>query len=366
MLFSQCRLGTLFGLSNERFIFEEVDHRFKFCLLNFEKGGQTESFNAAFRIDPREAIRKEQLDIFLKDESEKVEISVPLIRKLSPDSISVMEFQNPLDIQIAEKMTRFPLLGEQIPGKWNLKLKQEFNMTTDSHLFKTEPKPGRLPLYEGKMIHQFTHQFAEPRYWVDEKEGRQAIIGKKGTDIGEKLDYQNYRLGFRAIARNTDIRTLIISMMPSNIFCGNSVLSTCNLNLSGFEMLAMLSLGNSFVIDAYLRSMVSANINMFYIYQLPVPRLTEGDPYFTEIVERAAKLICTTPEFDDLAAEVGLGSHKNGVTDEMERAKLRAELDGMIAHFYQLTETEFQHIMNTFPIVQDAVKAAALKAYTQQ
>jgi len=366
MLFSQCRIGTLFGLSNERFIFEEVDHRFKFCLLNFEKGGQTESFNAAFRIDPREAIRKEQLDIFLKDESQKVEISVPLIRKLSPDSISVMEFQNPLDIQIAEKMTRFPLLGEQIPGKWNLKLKQEFNMTTDSHLFKTEPKPGRLPLYEGKMIHQFTHQFAEPRYWVDEKEGRQAIIGKKGTDIGQKLDYQNYRLGFRAIARNTDIRTLIIGMMPSNIFCVYLVLPTCNLNILVFEMLAMLSLGNSFVIDAYLRSMVSANINMFYIYQLPVPRLTEGDPYFTEIVERAAKLICTTPEFDDLAAEVGLGSHKNGVTDEMERAKLRAELDGMIAHFYQLTETEFQHILNTFPIVPDAVKAAALKAYTQQ
>ena len=75
---------------------------------------------------------------------------------------------------------------------------------------------------------------------------------------------------------------------------------------------------------------------MFYIYQLPVPRLTETDSSFTPIVTRAAKLSCTTPEFDDLAKVVGLGTHKNGVTHPDERAQLRAELDGMIAHLYNL------------------------------
>jgi hypothetical protein len=102
---------------------------------------------------------------------------------------------------------------------------------------------------------------------------------------------------------------------------------------------------------------------MFYIYQLPVPRLTEKDAYFQEIVERAAKLICTTPEYDELAKEVGLESHKNGITDERERGKIRAELDGIIAHLYGLTEGEFSHILNTFPIVAETVKDAALKAY---
>jgi hypothetical protein len=109
--------------------------------------------------------------------------------------------------------------------------------------------------------------------------------------------------------------------------------------------------------------MVSANINMFYIYQLPVPRLQEGDKWFTEIVDRAARLVCTTPEFDDLAQEVGLGSHHNGVTNAVDRAKLRAELDGIIAHLYQLTKIEFAHILSTFPIVPDPVKQAALNAY---
>ena len=82
-----------------------------------------------------------------------------------------------------------------------------------------------------------------------------------------------------------------------------------------------------------------------------------------KIVTRAAKLICTTPEFDDLAAEVGLGSHQNGVTDPEERAALRAELDGLVAHLYGLTEAEFAYILTTFPLVDESTKTAALAAF---
>ena len=48
-------------------------------------------------------------------------------------------------------------------------------------------------------------------------------------------------------------------------------------------------------------------------------------------------------EFDALAKEVGLGSHRSGVTAPAARAQLRAELDGLIAHLYALTESEFAH-----------------------
>ena len=112
-----------------------------------------------------------------------------------------------------------------------------------------------------------------------------------------------------------------------------------------------------------LRQKVSANISMFYIYQLPIPRLKEGDKYFQEIVENAAKLICTTEEFDQLAKEVGIVSHKNGVTEEGERMAIRAKLDAIVAHLYELTPTEFQHILTTFPLVPESVKTATLKAY---
>ena len=81
------------------------------------------------------------------------------------------------------------------------------------------------------------------------------------------------------------------------------------------------------------------------------------------IVHRAAQLICTAPEYDDLAAEVGLGSHHSGVTDPVGRAKLRAELDGIIAHIYGLAEDEFAYVLSTFPLVAAPVKVAALEAY---
>lgn len=362
MLFSQCQIDALYGISNERFIFEGVDHRFKFSLLTFDKGGHTDRFPAAFRIDPREAISKERIGYFLSNRDEHIQIEVPLIRKLSPDSLSVMEFKNELDIQIAKKMSQFPLLGEKIDGKWNLKLFREFDMTNDSKLFQPEAGEGRLPLYEGKMIHQFSHQLAEPRYWIDEDSGRKALLKRGEVDTGQELAYQTYRLVYRAIARSTDKRTLISTVIPSKVFCGHS-LNTSTSGLSGAEVLVILSFLNSFCFDFFLRQQVAANLTMFFLYQIPVPRLVDDDPYFSDIVERAAKLICTTLEFNDLAAEVGLGSHTNGVTDEGERAQLRAELDGMIAHLYGLTEAEFTHILSTFPIVPEETKQAALEQY---
>jgi len=205
MIFSETCLDKLLSFSNERFIFEGVDHRFKFCLLTFEKGSTTESFETCFRIDPREAIRASELESFFANRSARLPISVELVRRLTPDSLSVMEFKSERDIEIAEKMSQFPLLGEEIEGKWNLKLTAEFHMTNDSHLFKQEQGEGRLPLYEGKMIHQFTHQYAEPRYWVDESKRRAAILKKK-DDAGQKLDYQSCRLSFRDIASSTNER----------------------------------------------------------------------------------------------------------------------------------------------------------------
>ena len=52
-----------------------------------------------------------------------------------------------------------------------------------------------------------------------------------------------------------------------------------------------------------------------------------------------------------------------GVTNLVERARLRAELDGLVAHLYGLTEAEFVHILGAFPLVAEPVKVAAQNAY---
>ena len=126
------------------------------------------------------------------------------------------------------------------------------------------------------------------------------------------------------------------------------------------EVLAVLALLNSYVADYLIRQTVSANLNMFYVYQLPVPRLSEQDPEFAPIVERAARLVCTAPEFDRLARGVGLKDHTEGTRDEAERARLRAELDGLVARLYGLDEEAFAHVLSTFPLVGCGAKEAAL------
>ena len=62
-------------------------------------------------------------------------------------------------------------------------------------------------------------------------------------------------------------------------------------------------------------------------------------------------------------ARQGLKTHKDGATDPAERARLRAELDGLVAHLYGLTEAEFAHILGTFPLVAEPTKIAALNAW---
>jgi Putative DNA-binding domain len=192
-----------------------------------------------------------------------------------------------------------------------------------------------------------------------------------------QLDYESYRIAFRDVAASTNERSMIATVLPPKVLCPHTVSleqvyefriedETINPNyqlLSSLEKLFVCAVMNSFVIDAYLRRSITNHLSFFFVYATPIPRSQPGDRFFAEIVERAAKLICTTPEFNDLAQEVGIGSHQNGTTEECDRATLRAELDGMIAHLYHLTEAEFAHILSTFPIVPEATKQAAIEAY---
>jgi hypothetical protein len=374
LLFTQTKIEGLFCFENRKTIFEGVDSRFKFVVLTFEKSETPrlqERGEANASAPPNDLLALEATAdkasgtlrfpaAFMRHDVEELPrfpeegalwLDVELIKRLSPDSHSVMEFKGAADIAIAEKLLKFPLLGERIEGAWNLVLSNEFHMTNDSHLFKTEPAAGRLPLYEGKMIWQFDADYAKPKYWINE------------TDAARK-DYKNYRLAFREIAANTNERSMVATLLPPNVFANHKLMIEKRTTaLTPNEQLFIIAALNSFVVDYLIRQRVTTSISMYMFYQLVVPRLTESDPRFAPIVSRAAKLVCTSPEFDDLAKAVGLISHANGATDPAERARLRAELDGLVAHLYGLTEAEFVHILATFPLVAKEVRDAAHNAY---
>jgi len=424
LLFEKTQIEGLFCFENRKEIFEGVHRSFKFVVLTFEKSAQPrlqQAGEANASAPPDDLLAPQAIEeaggsgtarfpaAFMRHEVQELTrfpaegalwLEVELIKRLSPDSHSVMEFKSALDVKTAEKLLKFPLLGEHKDGAWNLSLTNEFHMTNDSHLYNTASAPGRLPLWEGKQFHQFEPNFAKPRYWLDESAARAELLSPRLKAVRRaleklgvsqapdpdsiKLNYDSYRLAFRDVGRNTDMRTVIATVLPPKRFCPHTVSleqvycdvvtedgHSSTASLDHAQRLYVTSVFNSYVFDWFIRQSVTAHVSFFFVYNTPVPRPTATDPRFVHIVNRAARLICTTPEFDDLAQSIGLkpklstGSNQKeyGATDPFERARLRAELDGLVAHLYGLSEAEFAHILKTFPLVAEPVKVAALNAY---
>lgn len=401
LLFAQTEITGLFGFENRKSVFEGVDSRFKFVVLTFRKGGQTCSFPAVFmRHDV------EELERF--PHSLGFDISVDLVRSLAPESLAIPEFRHELDFTISRKLMNVPVLGTAVPGRWHFELHREFNMTDDVELFKQTPGKTRVPLVEGKMFHQFQYGFAEPTYWIDPTDARAALLPARLRELkslGEKhqitdkvkpddllLDYQGYRLAFRDVAASTNERTMIACVLPPNVFCPHTVTleivyhdevanGKWRLNVSSLaanERFYLLAIFNSFVVDYQLRQKVTNHLSYFIVYNLPLPRLSADDSAFWPLVWRAARLMCTGVGYAALRKIISTELKQHHITlplgaadadglcpanDLDERAQLRAELDGLVAHLYGLTEEEFRHVLSTFPLVPEPAKVAAHNAW---
>jgi hypothetical protein len=384
LLFTQTKIEGLFCFENRKEIFEGVHRSFKFVVLTFEKSETPrlqERGEANASAPPNDLLAPQATadkasgtlrfpTAFMRHEVEELTrfpdegalwLDTDLIKLLSPDSLSVTEFKSELDVHIAKKLTHSPSLEATENQPWIVQLSRELDMTNDSAIFLLKSDLNASPLIQGAMIQQFEHLTAPPKFWISLPTGRARILGRT-EDVGQKIGYQTYRLVHRRIASNTNSRTMIANVLPPNYFCADTAQTIKNF-LPPHELLYLVAVMNSYVVDWEIRQRVTAHLDMHFVYKSHVPRLTASDPRFAPIVSRAAKLVCTSPEFDDLAKAVGLKSHANGATDPAERARLRAELDGLVAHLYGLTEAEFVHILATFPLVADPVRVAAHNAY---
>lgn len=131
LFLDRCHWEWLLGFENKRGIFD-IHRSFKFCPVVLEKGGETESFNAAFmRHD-------------LTDWETAEKFSIPYTRdqvtRFSPYSRAVLEIRSHRDLEIIEKIYDGAiLLGDRSPDGWQIEYAREFDMTNDSKLFPPRP-----------------------------------------------------------------------------------------------------------------------------------------------------------------------------------------------------------------------------------
>jgi very-short-patch-repair endonuclease len=269
---------------------------------------------------------------------------------------------------------------------------------------------GYLPLYEAKMIWHYDHRYGtyegvrdrsstqlptpderqhadphfvvQPWYWVPAEE-----VTKR---LGEWQ--RGWLLGFRNVARSTDERTAIFSLLP-RVGVGDTMPIVLTGEISAIHLSCFLANLNVLIFDWALRQKIGGtHLSFFILRQLPIfppTAYTPADLAF--IVPRALELTYTAwdlkPFADDVwneaddglraaihaawdANRIAVGRHEwrlpswisaypeietnpqKGIPfppfrwDEGRRAVLRAELDAYYARLYGLTRKQLRYILD--------------------
>lgn len=192
------RLISLYDIENREKLFLAVDSRMKFCLLTLGAAEQAEFVCFATQVSQ------------LADPRRRFTLTPDEFRLINPNTLTCPVFRSERDAELTKKLYgaapvlmrdavvegegKYARVVEPAQNPWGITFSQGlFNMTSASHLFKAEPGPDRLPLYEAKLIHQFDHRWATysldgnsrdvspvekadpafsvtPRYWVESRE----------------------------------------------------------------------------------------------------------------------------------------------------------------------------------------------------
>ena len=350
-LSSSGRVGGLFDFENRKIFFKDVHASFKFCALIF--GGAERRFDeteCAFFLHDIETI---------SDPNRCFALASSDFARVNPNTGTAPIFRTAAQL---DSEGCYPVEG----NRWR----------RGDELY--------LPLYQGRMIHQFDHransvvinpenthnpylseevtdeQHADPiflpqsQYWIPASQVAPVIPDGRG-----------YAIGFRDIARPTDARTAIVALVPWAGY-GNTV----PLLIGGEEALsaelaatAAANL-NCLCLDFIVRQKAQGtHLNWYIVEQLPVVADGDYDRRFgnttaRELVrEHVLRLTYTANDMIPFARDLGYDGPPF-IWDGEERRHLRARLDALYFHLYGLSREDAGYVLDTFPIVQRQDEAA--------
>jgi hypothetical protein len=185
-----------------------------------------------------------------------------------------------------------------------------------------------------------------------------------------KLSCSEYRIVFRNISNSTNERTMISTVVPKGVVCHHAINTVRPLEFdisedkldefplrsiykkifSDKELFVALGLVNSLPFDYLMRSKVEENMVMYKLKETQIPKLTDGDNWFSYISERAAKLNCYGEEFEEMRERLG---GIEAATDKGERKRLQAEVDAAAFHAYGLDRDEAKYVLDSFHTVDN-------------
>ncbi|EDC4943767.1 class I SAM-dependent DNA methyltransferase, partial [Campylobacter jejuni] len=364
-------LEYFYSFENRQAIFADVDSRYKFALMLIKntQANHTHKIKTMFYKTDMNS---------LKNKDEILTLSLKDIKKLSPTHLALMELKDKQALKILRKCyNAFQNLSFDY-----IDFRQELNMTSDKDLFIEEFREGLLPLYEGKMIHQFNANFSQATYFLEKAKLDERLKSKElsrakkatGKELNPKLikyDREFFRLGYRAVASDTNERTLIASLLPKNCGFGHSMFANAPkqyivkddeicMDIMPYEkILFVLALLNSLVVDFIIRNMVQINVSKTYLERIPLPQPSDEENQNNEIYKTLAKNALLLQlyndknhHFDELKQEFNI---KNEEIPKTKKAYdiLRAKNDLLVKELYDLSDDEFSYIISTFKVLNE-------------
>ena len=151
------------------------------------------------------------------------------------------------------------------------------------------------------------------------------------------------RIAFRDVTNRTNSRTVIACLAPPRTPLTNKAPYLLFPGWASLSQASILGAMNSVPFDWIARRYVETNLNYFILDMLTFP--TPDNTPWQRIGELAARLSCVDERFADFAREAGV---EYGPLSDAQRNDMRAEIDALVAHAYDLTEGELRFVFTDF------------------
>ncbi|HME23677.1 MAG TPA: hypothetical protein VKI44_20515 [Acetobacteraceae bacterium] len=344
------RIEQCLSFENRKNLFD-IHARFKFALVVARRPGPTRTVRCSFYLT-----EFAQID----EPARAMDYDTEFIALTGGDYATLLELRDSKDIVLARRM----LVGHQRFGKWlevvGISLSRELHMTDDAARFTSISQDqrslcsdelqgrGYMPVHEGKTVHQFSDRWgAPPRYAV-----RIADLADKPQSVGSA---RHYRAACREVARSTDERTAIATMLPPGVLCGHTIsVERRPDRRPNAAALSLVAVVNSFPFDWLLRQKAAAHVSLYILSELSAPRLAANAVRL--LAHATLRLCCNHRGFAPLWREQLGDAWREAaprrswpvIAAEADRWRLRAAMDAVIAQAYGLSRAQYERVLGSF------------------
>jgi hypothetical protein len=383
-LVQESRLVSLFDFQNTMAVFPAVDRNQKFSLITLHGSQYHTAPTFAFGLWSTNELHVADRQVFLTAKE---------IHTLNPNTRTCPILMTKRDARIAldiyEHCGVFMLDSDEVEGSCPVSFMTMFHMANDSSLFVSRDiliemeaslsdasanflgNSGYLPLYEGKMIYQFDHRYADSRpprekggtrgasehLSKTEHDDPSRLVDSRyyvnNVEVDNRTGGRKWFVGFREITGTVaNVRTILSTLLPRSAIGNKVPLIIVHPENARYDALLVGNL-NSFILDYCARQKLSGtSLNYYIIKQLPI---LSRSMYSVEqqqfVVQRVLELVFTAWDLAFFAQSCGyVGSPFRW--DDERRFLLRCELDAAYFHLYGIARDDVDYVMETFPIVK--------------